>query len=312
MSSSAAAARTFRATHIERNAPPPLMKAPSLDRIRTLEALLRTRSPSSAAAELGVAPSTATKTLGQLRTELNDQLLMRRGDQMVLTRRAQRLLRPLSETLDALDRLLEEDGKQASRARVAVAMRDEFVLALAPALVKRLAAESPQTTLKILPYEHHSLSEDLARRTIDVAVAFDPPRSNQLVTALLYREAYICVTADRTPLTLQRYLSAAHVTTRPHSGNAAIDAALAHHGYKRRIIAQVPHLAALLQAVESDGLCATLPARVVLAMRPARLFVHTPPLVIPDRRVMLVWHHDRDQDPDNRWLRGVLMSASER
>lgn len=288
------------------------MKAPSLDRIRALEALLRTRSPSSAAAELGVARSTATKTLGQLRTELNDQLLMRRGDQMVLTRRAQSLVSPLGETLGALDRLLEEDGKEASRARAAIAMCDELVLALAPALVKRLAAESPQTALKILPYAHHSLVADLARRTIDVAVAVEPPRSDELVTRLLYREAFVCVTADRAPLTLERYLSAAHVTTRSHSGNAAVEAALAHNGYTRRIVAQVPHLAALLQAAESEGLCATLPVRVVLAMRPARLFVHTPPVPIPDRRVMLAWHRECDQDPDNRWLRGVLMSASER
>jgi len=287
------------------------MKAPSLDRIRALEALLRTRSPSSAAAELGVARSTATKTLEQLRTELNDQLLMRRGDQMVLTSRAQRLLSPLGETLGALDRLLKEDRKQASRTRAAVAMRDELVLALAPRLVKRLAAESPQTALEILPYEHHSLCEDLARRTIDVAVAVDPPRNDALITALLYREPFVCVTGDRTPLTLDRYLSAAHVTTRSHSGNAAVDTALAHSGYKRRVVAQVPHLAALLQAVESDGLCATLPVRVVLAMRPARLFVHTPPVAIPDRRVMLAWHRERNQDPDNRWLRDVMMSASE-
>lgn len=288
------------------------MKAPSLDRIRALEALLRTRSPSSAAAELGVARSTATKTLGQLRTELNDQLLMRRGDQMVLTRRAQRLLSPLGETLGALDRLLEEDGRQARRTRAAVAMRDEFVLALAPTLVKRLAAESPQTALKILPYEHHSLAEDLGRRTIDMAVAVDPPRSDELVSAVLYKEAFVCVTADRNPLTLDRYLSAAHVTMRSHSGNASVDAALSHNGYKRRVIAQVPHLAALLRAAESEGLCATLPVRVVLAMRPASLFVHTPPVDIPDRRVMLTWHRECDQDPDNRWLRDVLMSASER
>ena len=287
------------------------MKAPSLDRIRTLEALLRTRSPSSAAAELGVARSTATKTLEQLRTELNDQLLMRRGDQMVLTKRAQRLLGSLGETLGALDRLLREDRKQASRTRAAVAMRDELVLALAPRLVKRLAAESPQTALRILPYEHHTLSEDLAARTIDVAVAVDPPRSDELVTALLYREPFVCVTGDRAPLTVERFLSAAHVTTKSHSGNAPVDAALAHNGYKRRVVAQVPHLAALLQAAESDGLCATLPVRVVLAMRPASLFVHTPPIAIPDRRVMLVWHRECEEDPDNRWLRVILMSASE-
>jgi DNA-binding transcriptional LysR family regulator len=231
---------------------------------------------------------------------------------MVLTRRAQRLLNPLGETLGALDRLLEDGDKTASRTRAAIAMRDEFVLALAPALVTRLAAESPQTTLKILPYTHQNLIDDLARRTIDVAVAVDPPKNSRLVTALLYKEAFVCMTAEREPLTLKEYLKAGHVTTTSHSGNAGVDAALAYQGYKRRIVAHVPHLAALLQAVESEGLCATLPLRVVLAMRPAKSFIHAPPLPIPDRRVMLAWHRGCDPDPDNRWLRGVLVSASTR
>jgi len=286
------------------------MKAPSLDRIRALEALLRTRSLTSAAAELGVTRSTATKTLGHLRAELNDQLLMRRGDQLILTRRAERLVDSLGETLGALDRLLEDDGREPARPTAAVAMRDEFVLALAPALVRRLAAESPQTTLKILPYQHQTLADDLARRTVDVAVAADPPRSPQLLTKLLYKEAFVCVTADRAPLTLERYLSAAHVTTTSHSVNVAIDTALARKRYKRKVVAQVPHLAALLHAAESQGLCATLPVRAVLAIRPAQLFIHVSPVAIPERRVLLAWHRKHDQDPGNRWLRAVLMSAA--
>ena len=252
------------------------------------------------------------KTLGQLRTELNDQLLMRRGDQMILTQRAQRLLPPLGETLGALDRLLEDGSKLASRTRVAIAMRDEFVLALAPALVTRMAAESPQTSLKLLPYQHQNVIEELARRTFDVAVAVDPPKSTYLRTTLLYREAFVCMTAERTPLTLESYLSARHVTTSSPNGNAGDDASLRHKGYNRRIAVQVPHLAALLHAVESEGLYATLPIRVVLAIRPANLFIHTPPIPIPERRVMLAWHRESDSDPDNRWLRDVLVSASAR
>ncbi len=172
-------------------------------------------------------------------------------------------------------------------------MRDEFVLALAPTLVKRLAAESPQTRLNILPYEHHSLAEDLGRRTIDVAVAVDPPRSDELVTELLYREAFVCVTADRDPLTLERYLSAAHVTMRSRM-------AVARRSTRRSPTAatsgeSLPRFLTwprCCSAAESEGLCATLPVRVVLAMRPARFFVHTPPVAIPDRRVMLAWHRE--------------------
>jgi DNA-binding transcriptional LysR family regulator len=284
------------------------MKAPSLDRIRALEALLRTRSPASAAVELGVARSTASKTLGRLRSELNDQLLIRRGDEMILTRRAEQLVDTLGTRLGELEKLLE-DGSRHTRQTTTIAMRDEFVLAIAPALVKKFATQSPQTTLKIVPYEADRLAEDLARRAIDVAITTDAPRDPDLLSTLLYKETFVCLTAERTPLTLERYLSASHVTTTSHGWHAVIDAALARNGHKRRIVAKVPHIAGLLQAIE-DGLCATLPCRMVLAMRPANLVIHAPPIPIPDLRVLLTWHRRLEQDPGNRWLRGLVVSAA--
>ena len=286
------------------------MRAP-LDRIRALEALLRTRSPSSAAVELGVTPRMASKTLQHLRSELNDQLLIRRGARMDLTSRAERLVSPLGATLGALDRLLEDEDRHSRPATAAIAMRDDFVVALAPGIVKRLAAERPHTTLKIAPYERDQLADDLARRTIDVAVTADAVANPDLITTLMYRESFVCVTSNATPLTLERYVSAKHVTTSPHDGRAGVDDALARNGYKRNIVAHVPHLAALLQAVE-QGLCATLPSRVVLALRPENLFVHSPPLAIRDLQVSLVWHRRCERDPDNRWLRGLVTSAAKR
>jgi DNA-binding transcriptional LysR family regulator len=287
------------------------MKAPSVDRIRALEALLRTRSPTSAAAELHVARATAKRTLEEWRAELNDQLLMRRGNQLILTRRAESLVSTLGEALGTLDRLLEGEPEQAERANAAISMRDEFVLTLAPALLKRLATDHPQTTLKILPYEHHAPIEDLDRRIVDLAVVVDPPRSSEIVTKLLYTEPFVCVTADRAPLTPERYLSAAHVAMTSYGANAAVDAALARHGYKRHIAVYVPHLTALLQAVESDGLYATLPIRPLLAMRPAKLFVHPAPIPIPERSVLLAWNRKCERDPKNRWLRNLVLSVSQ-
>ncbi len=287
------------------------MKALSLDRIRTLEALLRTRSLASAAAELGVARSTASKTLGRLRSELNDQLLIRRGDQLVLTRRAAQLVDTLGARLGELQTLLEHDSGQP-RQTTTIAMRDEFVLAIAPALVKQLATQSPHTTLKIVPYEPLRLVEDLARRAIDVAITADRPRDAELPATVLYKEKFFCLTCDPAPLTLERYLSVAHVTTTSHVWHAAIDAALARNGQRRKIVAKVPNIAALLHAVE-EGLCATLPCRMVLAMQsPANLVVHAPPIPIPDMRVSLTWHRRFEQDPANRWLRALVVAAASR
>jgi DNA-binding transcriptional LysR family regulator len=285
------------------------MKAPSLDRLRALEALLRTKSFSSAAVELGVTPSTIHKTLGQLRTELKDQLLIRRGDQTILTRRAERLVEPLGATLRALETLFDDDPRQTHRAHVAIAMRDQFALALAPAVMRRLAAERPDTTLKILPYHRDRLLDEMVRGAVDVAVAADPPEVPELSNTLLYRETFVCLTCERTPLTLEAYLRASHATT-AHGGSALIDGALARMGYKRRVVAYVPHFAALLRVVASQRLCATVPSGVVQAIQPHTVYVHPAPLAIPDLPVSLVWQRSREADPDNRWLREVLTAAA--
>jgi LysR family transcriptional activator of mexEF-oprN operon len=240
---------------------------------------------------------------------LNDQLLMRRGARTILTHRAQRLVEPLGATLGALDRLLEDDGKQTHRPSATIAMRDHCALALAPAFMGRLAAESPQTALKILPYERDRLPDELMRGAVDVAVTADPPNVRDLTTEMLYRETLVCVNGDRASLTLDQYLRAAHVET-SHSGSALVDVALDRLGYKRRIVAHVPNFAAQLQAAESRGLCATLPWGVILAGHPRNLFVHPAPLAIPDLVISMVWHRRREQDPEIRWLRDLLKSAS--
>jgi DNA-binding transcriptional LysR family regulator len=219
------------------------------------------------------------------------------------------LVEPLGATLRSLDKLFDDDEKEARRAHVTIAMRDQFVLSLAPAVMRRLAAESPDTALKILPYHHDRLLDELMRGTVDVAVAADPPNMPELVKVLLYRETFVCLTCDRAPLTLEKYLRAGHVAT-SHSGSALIDGALARMGYKRRIVTHVPHFAALLQAAESKRLCATVPSGVVMAMHSPNLFIHPAPLAIPDLPVSLLWHRKREQDPNNRWLRNLVISAA--
>jgi DNA-binding transcriptional LysR family regulator len=282
----------------------------SLDHIRVLEALLRTRSPSSAAHELGVTQSAVSKTLAQLRTRLADELLVRRGDRMILTPRAQRLANPLGASLNTLYKLLEEDSARPRPSVAAVSMRDQFVLALAPALLRRLTHDSPETTLNIVPYERERLADDLARGTVDVAVAVDPPDVPGLIAKTLYHETFVCLTPHRSPPTLAQYLDARHVATTSHTGYSGIDAALARKGYRRRITSHVPYFAALVHVAEAEGLYATLPRRVVEAMPPRNAFVHALPVAIPGFRVSMIWHRRCQHDLDNQWLRDLLVAAA--
>ncbi len=282
----------------------------TIDHLRVLEALLRTRSPTAAARELGVSQSAVSKSLAQLRATLGDELLIRHGDGMVLTPRAAQLANPLGATLRELRRLLQDNGLRSRPSTVNVSMRDQFALALGPALLRQLARERSGTALNILPYDRERLSDDLARGAMDVAVAVDPPDAVGLIGTTLYRESFVCLTPHSSPPTLEQYLSAPQVATTAHAGYSGIDAALARKGYARRIVAFVPYFAALVHLAETQGLYATLPRRVVEALRPQRAFLHPLPLVIPGFRVSMVWHRRCDRDPDNLWVRNLLVASA--
>jgi DNA-binding transcriptional LysR family regulator len=283
---------------------------PSLDRLEVLESLLRTKSPTASARELGVTQSAVSKTLAVLRGELADPLLLRRGDTMVLTPRAERLLTPLSSSLNALRSVVSDTAEPSGPATATLALRDQFVVSLGPAILRMVAKESPRTVVRFLAYERERVAEDLARGAIDVAVAVDPPEAPGLRQAVLYRETLVCIAPQRKPLTLRGYLDAGHLSTTAHTGYSGVDQVLAERGHVRRIVASTTFFATAAQLADELGLVATLPSRVARAVLLRRSHVHPVPFAVPAFSSRLIWDGRADVDPANRWVRDVLRRAA--
>jgi DNA-binding transcriptional LysR family regulator len=283
---------------------------PSLDRLEVLESLLRTKSPTASARELGVTQSAVSKTLAVLRGELSDPLLLRRGDTMVLTPRAERLLAPLSSSLNALRSVLADTAEPSGPATVTLALRDQFVVSLGPAILRIVAKESPRTLVRFLAYERERVADDLGRGTIDAAVGVDPPEAPGLRQSVLYRETFVCVAPQRKPLTMRGYLDAGHVTTAAHTGYSGVDQVLSERGHVRRIVASTSFFATAAQLADELGLVATLPSRVARAVRLERSHVHPVPFAVPAFTSRLIWDARAEVDAGNRWIRDVLRRAA--
>jgi DNA-binding transcriptional LysR family regulator len=142
--------------------------SPSLNHLLVLEALLRTRSPTAAARELTVTQSAVSKTLAALRQELGDPLLLRRGDGMVLTPRAERLAGPLAASLRSLRSLVTDSPSDTGPATIVIAMRDQFVVSLGAALLRAVTSGSPQTEIRFVSYDRERIGDELARGAVDV------------------------------------------------------------------------------------------------------------------------------------------------
>jgi DNA-binding transcriptional LysR family regulator len=230
---------------------------------------------------------------------------------MVLTPRAVRLVAPLSSSLNTLRSVLADTAEPSGRATATLALRDQFVVSLGPAIVRLVTRESPRTVVRFLAYDRERIAEDLARGMIDVAVAVDPPEAPGLRQSVLYRETFVCITPQRKPITLREYLSAGHVTTVAHTGYSGVDQVLSERGHVRRIVVSTSFFATAAQLADELGLIATLPSRVARTVHLRRSHVHPVPFALPAFSSRLIWDARVEVDPANRWIRDVLRRAAD-
>ncbi|MGL4892577.1 MAG: LysR family transcriptional regulator, partial [Aeromonas veronii] len=87
----------------------------NLNLLPTLKVLLETRNISRAAELLHLSQPSISKQLAQLRSEFDDELLVREGQRWLLTPRAELLAAQLADSLGALERLYEAPGFDPSR-----------------------------------------------------------------------------------------------------------------------------------------------------------------------------------------------------
>ncbi len=285
---------------------------PSLNHLVVLEALLRTRSPTAAARELNVTQSAVSKTLAALRRQLGDPLLLRRGDAMIPTPRAEQLAGPLAASLRSLRGLVTDSPADPGPAVAVIAMRDQFVVSLGAALLRAVASRSPQTQVRFVSYDRDRIGDELARGAVDVAIAVDPPDRPGLRQTVLYHEQFVCVALPRKRLTLRSYLAEDHVVATAHAGYAGIDATLGKMGYRRHIVAYTTYFAAALHLADELGILATLPSRVASSLPLRRLKAYPLPVALPGFTCRMVWDARVDTDARNRWLRDSIRALAPR
>lgn len=292
-----------------------------LNLLVALDAVLRERNVTRAAAEVGLSQPAMSRALGRLRDLFGDPLLVRSGQGMTPTPRALELIQPLAACLDGIRRTLEPpagfDPKHARRGFVISAL-DTTQAVVLPGLLERIArtgAEGVELSTAPLRSESETFAQ-LASGQRDLAMGrFEsPPRG--IERALLYRDRIVCVVRRDHPrirgrLTLARYLAEAHLAAEsftPVERPFTIESLLAQQGLARRVVSRVENLAiAPLVVARTDLLC-TAPARTIAPFaRSLGVRVLELPFEAPDFELHLAWHERNDRDGGHLWLRALIL-----
>lgn len=289
-----------------------------LNLLVALDALLRERSVTGAARSMGLTQSGMSNALSRLRTTLGDPLLVRAGQAMVLTPRAESLAGPLREALDLVRRgVLTEPTFSAGTdsARLRVSCSDFSVLTLISPLVRHLAQVAPGVIVDVMPRAEDpvALLRDGGADLVIEPTAVMP--GARLPAVDLFEDRWLgCVWAhSRLPdgtLTLSEYLRRGHVVYSMGGKHLVSlpDAYLERAGIERKVYVAVESFLMAPYVLQGTDMVTIVPSRAVSYIQQAAdLRIVELPVPMPPFTQRLWWHPRQSADPAHAWLREQIV-----
>lgn len=290
------------------------LHALDLNLLVTLEALITSRSVGRAASIAGLSQSAMSRSLGRLREMFDDELLVRAGNQMIPTARAQALLGDLRHTLNGVRSMItgQRTAPQDYEGVITILMTDHGGRLWLPGLLAAVGEKAPKLNLAIRhpgPFPTTSLQNGDADLWVDVLT----PDATPLETAELFEDPYRCMVRREHPLAdgvnLERWAAAKHGVVNVRGwGGSEISRLAEAEGHPRRVAITIPTFGLAADLVQTSDLVFTLPSRLVQSMaRQYDLVTFPPPLDVPPLPVGMAWHRRTDADPRLEWLRARVL-----
>lgn len=282
--------------------------------LHLLLAVVEERSVTRAARRLGVTQSAVSHMLHKLRRIVRDPLVVKAGRGIVPTARA--------ETLATRARLLIEDLRAFAAPQdfdaatltlgLTIAANDLECNLVLPPLLRRLQAQAPGITLRVIPAGVPQ-AELLRSEACQLVITPRPPDAADLLQRRLLSDRYAVfydAQSRAAPRDLEDYLAAGHVTVVYASREGLnVDRLLAQTvPAPRRFVASVPTFAGIPPFLRGSPLLATLPSLLRLGLL-RDLALAPLPVATPEMPIYMVWHARQQSHPVHRWLREQVLAV---
>ena len=289
-----------------------------------LDALLKERSVTRAAARVGIGQSAMSHNLARLRELFGDELLTRGSEGMRLTPRAVALLEPARAMLAQVEALVSRDHAFDPATAVRTfrfGLPDSMEILIMPALLARMREVAPGIHLRLYNFDASRLLDDLDADEMDLAIGYEAFQPGQFhhKRRKLFTETYLCMfNAEKTgvapPISLEDFVRLPHVLTSLRPGRSVrgiVDDALEKLGLRRSIALTTPRFLTVPSLVARAPVIVTMQARLARRFA-AELGLSLSPLPVELREVTvsLLWHASYDNDPAHTWLREQVVQLA--
>jgi DNA-binding transcriptional LysR family regulator len=294
-----------------------LMQSADLNLLIALDALLAEGSVAGAARLLGLSSPAVSRSLARLRKAICDPLLVRAGNRLVPTPRAEQLREPVRILVQQSLSLLTPQGDlkpQLLGRTFTIRANEGFIGAFGAAIIAKARAEAPDAVLRFVPEGHEDV-ESLRNGTVDLDIGVIETTGPEVVVLHLFDDEFVGVVRAGHPLakgrlTPRRYVEYAHVSvSRRGKLRGPIDEALTRIGLTRTIALTVPTPYAAINIVASTDLIAAIPRRT--AEYPGidtGIHIFKLPVETPAVSISAAWHPRFSSDAGHQWLRELVRS----
>jgi LysR family transcriptional regulator, nod-box dependent transcriptional activator len=288
-----------------------------LNLLVALDALLSEQSITRAAEAVHIGQPAMSNALARLRDFFDDELLVQVGRRMELTPRAQSLRNPVRDVLIRVEAAVVSQPSfdpQSSEREFRLSVSDYTNAILIPHLLAVVHRLSSKVRFVLLP---QVLDPKLALERGEVDLMIIPERfaAQDHPMEHLFNESFNCLVWSESPLahgklTLDRYMSHAHIVMEPPHGKAYETAALSALGIHRKIGVSTFSFATAPRLVVNTSLIVTLHDRLARQAVLSLPVVRRPmPVKIEPMVQVMQWHEYRSKDPGLIWLRDILKIA---
>ena len=272
------------------------------------------------AEQLGVTQSAVSAALVRLRAVFGDELLVRSGRGMQLTRRAEELSAPLEDIFSKLDGLVEEVAfePQTLQRNFILASAEYLLAGVMPPLMATLQQQAPKVSLAC---EIATLQMVERVQTGHIDLALVPTgllrrSKTPLSMTPIYSDRMVGVAAKgnkrvKGGVSVEDYLAMRHVTYRAASAGdrpaSAADKFIQANNLQLDVALEVSSFAIIPSALAGSDMIATIPSRI-LSFIPERgkLVTFALPFDNPEFEVSMAWSPLADNDVEHRWFRELV------
>ncbi|MDF3888659.1 MULTISPECIES: LysR family transcriptional regulator [Cupriavidus] len=293
-----------------------------LNLLSVFDAMLRERSVTKAAQELGLTQSAMSHALNRLRAFFDDQLFVKTPEGMMPTHKAEELTEAIVGVMATVRQQVLSQARfdpLAARRTFNLCMTDMGELVFLPPLISRLRREAPHCTLRTLQVPLQQIEGLLGSGEADLALGSIRAAPEGLFQQRLFMHSFVTIVSARNreigeALTLEQFQRMPQiVVTLSGRASAAYDSAFDDHGIKRNIYLSTPHFLVVPLLIEQHpDLIATVPLELAnVFARYGTVRVMQPPVALPKFAIKQHWHPRFHHDPAIIWLRELVKRTFE-